>query len=804
MKLKLLRNCIFIIVFIAAAAVPRISFAQGCPVNVDFENGDFNQWTCYRGVTSSSGQTNYISVNQSSPTNGVHTIIPKGTQLDPYGKFPITPPDGSKYAVRLGNDGTGAQAERLSYNFTVPQTDFALTYQYAVVLQDPNHSAEQQPRFTAKVLDLTTNTYISCSSFNYVATANIPGFKKSTVSNMVIYKGWTPVTIDLSAFKGRQMQLEFTTADCTQGGHFGYAYIDVNRTCSSIINGNNYCANTTDVPLLGPAGYATYQWYNEDRSTLLGTTNPLIIKPVDGQKVILDLTPYDGFGCAATLTTTLHKSSLAMTVTDPPAVCYPATVDVTKAVKVTDDLAVINVFTDAACTNPVDDPKAIATSGTYYIQAYNLTCGSLTQSVNVTVNPKPNLKVTNPPTACSYETVDLSAAAIVAGSDAGLTYTFFADANATVPLTDYSKVKAAGTYYIVGTNKYGCSTIQAVNITFYPPIDLVVQDPGAVCFPSTVDITTPGIANNTSTGGVLSYWKDVNATVPLVDPTKIIDSGVYYIKLIDPNACQVIKPVNVTVHSLPTLKITAPKDVCLPGNVDITQAYITKGSKDINKLSYWRDAKATIALNNPTSVTDSGKYYIKATSVFGCETVDSVLVGIHKLPVLKITAPAGVYQPQTINLAAPAVTAGSSPRLYFSYYLDSTLTIRVPNQYKVSATGTYYIKAENVYGCDTSAAVKIIVAEVPDIKVPKAFTPGQTTNDRLYPFLIGIKLLKVFKVYNRWGNLVFQTSNAAPGAGWDGNTNGKINFMDTYSWVAEGYDQLGNLVHRTGNTLILK
>jgi len=100
--------------------------------------------------------------------------------------------------------------------------------------------------------------------------------------------------------------------------------------------------------------------------------------------------------------------------------------------------------------------------------------------------------------------------------------------------------------------------------------------------------------------------------------------------------------------------------------------------------------------------------------------------------------------------------------------------------------------------------VEVTAALKPDIVVPKAFTPAQPINNKLYPFPVGIKTFTSFMVYNRWGNMVFKTNSADAANGWDGTYKGTISFMDTYTWVADGYDFVGNPVHRTGNTLILK
>ena len=79
--------------------------------------------------------------------------------------------------------------------------------------------------------------------------------------------------------------------------------------------------------------------------------------------------------------------------------------------------------------------------------------------VVVTINALPNLVITDPAAVCSPNTVDITAGAVTAGSDAGA-LTYWTDAGATMPLATPSAV-GAGTYYIQLTDANGCSVIQA-------------------------------------------------------------------------------------------------------------------------------------------------------------------------------------------------------------------------------------------------------------------------------------------------------------------------------------------------------
>jgi len=278
-----------------------------CPDNVDFEHGDFTNWQCFIGDVDSVGTTNVITVTPSPPTPNRHTIVPRITPsaIDPFGLFPTNPPDGSNFAVKLGNTNIGAQAERIRYPIHVPINDsnFCILYNYAVVFQDPGHTIWTQPRFNAKLFDSATNAYVSCASFEYISTSGLPGFAVSTVNPMVIYKPWSSVFMSLRGYGGRTLYLEFTTADCVRRGHWGYAYVDVETTCGNPVEVQYDCTPPNITTLVGPPGFQTYNWWNQNYTTLLGTGQSITLNPGPAVNSIiwLEVIPYNNFGCTDTL-----------------------------------------------------------------------------------------------------------------------------------------------------------------------------------------------------------------------------------------------------------------------------------------------------------------------------------------------------------------------------------------------------------------------------------------------------------------------------------------------------------------------
>ncbi|MCB0697999.1 MAG: hypothetical protein KDC07_11575, partial [Chitinophagaceae bacterium] len=272
-----------------------------CPPNIDFELGNLSNWEFFTGSCCP------IAVTPSGVVTNRHTLT-SGNNTDPFGKFPIVAISGGSYSLMLGNDINGAQAERARYYVHVPNTagKHVLLYRYAIVMQDPGHSPNDQPRFEVEAFDSATNAQLPCSHVTYVSSSSLPGFVQSKYSlgTPVFYKPWTTATIDLSGYIGRTVAIQFSSADCGAGGHFGYGYIDMN--CGLFQIEGTICDSAVgQITLNGPQGYQSYEWRDATLTTVLDTTQTLIIPtPSVGTQFAVILTPYPGFGCKDTLYTT--------------------------------------------------------------------------------------------------------------------------------------------------------------------------------------------------------------------------------------------------------------------------------------------------------------------------------------------------------------------------------------------------------------------------------------------------------------------------------------------------------------------
>ena len=117
----------------------------------------------------------------------------------------------------------------------------------------------------------------------------------------------------------------------------------------------------------------------------------------------------------------------------------------------------------------------------------------------------------------------------------------------------------------------------------------------------------------------------------------------------------------------------------------------------------------------------------------------------------------------------------------------------------------YTVQVRDTSGCVTVDTQQVLLFEEKEIYVPKGFTPNNDgQNDRLYPILVDIVKLNYFRVYNRWGKLLFETVNPDPTKGWDGISNGVKQPADSYTWVSEGLDADGKIVRKNGTVVLIR
>jgi gliding motility-associated-like protein len=117
-------------------------------------------------------------------------------------------------------------------------------------------------------------------------------------------------------------------------------------------------------------------------------------------------------------------------------------------------------------------------------------------------------------------------------------------------------------------------------------------------------------------------------------------------------------------------------------------------------------------------------------------------------------------------------------------------------------TTTYYLTVTDAIGCSAHDSVVVIVLLCSDVHVPNAFTPNDDNhNDHFSLLYPGSFIMSSLEVYNRWGQLVFQTND--PTTGWDGTWRNRDAPTGTYAWIVRGTCNDEQLI-RSGNVTLLR
>lgn len=622
-----------------------ISSVSGqCPPNIGFEKGSFENWETLKGRIERDGTINMSVVSPDPTSHRILDAVIDAKETDAFGGFPVVCPNGSGYSVKLGYEQGGFDAHGLRYTFTVPQTnsDYSIIYNYAVVLENPTHQPHEQPLFAVKIFNVTDNKYENCGSFQFIAAADLPGFKIASGSRPnVFYKDWAPITLKLANYAGKTLRLEFTVNDCSLGGHFGYAYIDINENCTTPITGNIICNDLPKITLTAPYGFMGYRWFTEDFSKELGKANTLKMSPAPdpGTRLALEILPYPNQGCLDTLYTTVMKSDDPFEFklkTDIEA-CETPGFDLTVPVLTQGSTPgmVFSYFTDEKESIFVPNPKKVIKAGIYYIKAVNKAGCTDTKPLDVLVRKNPLIKVQGEQAECIPNAINITTPAITQGSDPGLVFSYWEDKKATKTLTNPAAINKTGLVYIKGTNQYGCSDIQSVYTSVTAPPVIVTNDFTAC---GELKLSTINPVAGSDVTAIPSYWSDTATSIPISPDFIFRQTTSYYVKLRSIAGCTVTRMAKVTINPVPAFTVTQPPTVRIPQTVNLVNT-VPVSSNWI--YSYWEDSATTKPLMNPQRVLKPGTYFIKSTNSFACTATHPVLVDIQDAIIL----PSNIFSP---------------------------------------------------------------------------------------------------------------------------------------------------------------
>ncbi len=135
---------------------------------------------------------------------------------------------------------------------------------------------------------------------------------------------------------------------------------------------------------------------------------------------------------------------------------------------------------------------------------------------------------------------------------------------------------------------------------------------------------------------------------------------------------------------------------------------------------------------------------------------------------------------------------------------DGAGSTEINPEHQYPRTGAYQVclTAYNLVGCSDKVCKTVQADVLPLADVPTGFSPnGDGSNDILYVRGYSIATMD-FKIFNRWGELVFQSQNQS--RGWDGTFKGKAQEMDAYAYTLQVTFLDGSTMNKKGNVTLLR
>lgn len=590
------------------------------------------------------------------------------------------------YSLNQNIDLTGAESAQVVFSHIAAFEGSTNSYDYGFVeystdggttwtsFAPENYSGSAANTiFNTTAVRFTTRSYADWIS-TFSSSTSTPGASPATS----LWKTET-FTIPAAALTSSQFRIRFRYTTDSSTNYYGWLIDDV-----KVIKSREHITWTPITNLYTDAAATTAYTAGTSARTVYFKSN--VVAPA----VTYSATASTLAGCSRTASTEVTVNALPTVVTvNPAAVCSPATVDLTVAsvTNGSDAGLTFTYWTDLAATNALANPSAVSTSGTYYIKGTNAIGCSAVTSVVVTVHALPVLTITNPAAVCSPATVDLAAAAITAGSDSGLTFTYWSDSAATLALSS-AVVTASGTYYIKAVNANGCETIMPVVVTVTntdAPTGVATQ---AFCgSASMVDLVVTGtdVKWYTAATGGTQYPTALLANIGL-------SNGSTYYASQTLNGCESTTrfAVTVTLNPVPTAPTAAAQTFC-------TAATVADLFPNGAAYSWYADATGGTALLS-TDALASGTYYVSQT-LNGCESTRTAVT----VTVTSTAAPTAADQSFCGSaLVANLVASGTNLNWYAAATGGSALVA------STALTSTTYYVSQTVDGCESARTAVLV------------------------------------------------------------------------------------------------
>jgi gliding motility-associated-like protein len=374
----------------------------------------------------------------------------------------------------------------------------------------------------------------------------------------------------------------------------------------------------------------------------------------------------------------------------------------------------------------------------------------------------------------------------------------FHDGKTSVTSKPYHYYPNVGTYNVslIVTNGNGCKDTVSRDVVINP---LPVIGAG-----SDTIICLKDFALLDGTGGVSYAWSPAGtlscADCPQPKASPQIKTE-YTVIGTDANGCSDTDKVMIDVKIKTDSRVGEGGEICDDEGMTIqafdAQWYEWSPAEDVS------DPKSPTTFASPHKTTN---FMVVAYEGSCIPDTNYIKVIVHPKPIVRATG-------ETTIIAGKSTPIEASGELIkrFEWVPASSLSCDdCPNpQANPTKTTTYNITAYTDKNCADSAKVTIyVVCDNSQLFIPNTFTPnGDGQNDVFYPRGVGLDQVAAFRIYNRWGQVVFERTNMKlndKASAWDGTFGGKELSPDVFVYTVEAVCDNGEILKLKGDITLVR
>lgn len=452
--------------------------------------------------------------------------------------------------------------------------------------------------------------------------------------------------------------------------------------------------------------------------------------------------------------------------------------------------------TGLSCTNCADPVATPDSTTTYELAVTNQFGCSIVDSVTIVVNPNPITTISGDEIICEGAVSQLHATG-------GVSYQW--SPVATLDCSTCADPKASPdtntTYTVVITNSFGCTVEESITVQVKPVPKVETIADLKLCAGDNITLET------TQSYGDKYEWEPAEGLsnhrvlAPVAAPLR---TTTYTLTVTNEYGC--VETTSVTIEVINKVKVEVDQsfEICYGESVQPVAEVIEVGNEGITWLWNPTNSVSDITIADPIlSPESTTEYNLIGFSGSCVPDTHQVLVTVHQLPVITPKNQEPIVEQTSITLGID----GPDNLVSYVWSPDYNLDCATCAEPTLLATQdeTYQVTVTDEFGCENTTQVKVPVVGAcgDDLFVPNLFTPNRdNVNDKLFVRGRGLVGLKFFRIYDRWGNLVFETNDI--NEGWNGVYKNKMVDPGVFVYQLEAICSNGFTITHQGNVTLMK